>query len=132
MTGHRNTSSAALVLLLLLSVPRVAAAQATATVLRPDDPLWNGVLIGGAAGVAGFVLSPVLFCGGYDDSECTAIVRLAIGLPAIAGGLIAGGVIDKLVERRPVWQNRSGTRTLRVQSVVGPGRGGVRIRFDFK
>lgn len=60
------------------------------------DPLWNGMLIGAGIGAAvGMLAAPYFFCGGHD-SECAAIVRVALGLPSIAGGLGVGALVDGL------------------------------------
>ena len=60
------------------------------------DRLWNGMLIGAGVGVAvGMLIAPQGFCGS-NDSECAAIVRVAIGLPAIAGGIGIGALVDHL------------------------------------
>ena len=64
------------------------------------DSLWNGILIGAGIGaVAGMLVAPPAFCGSHD-SECATIVRVAIGLPAIAGGIGVGALVDGLQSRR--------------------------------
>jgi hypothetical protein len=64
------------------------------------DTIWNGILIGAGIGaVAGMLVAPPAFCGS-NDSECAAIVRVAIGLPAIAGGIGIGALVDGLQSRR--------------------------------
>ena len=66
-----------------------------------SDCLWNGMLIGAGIGAAvGMLIAPPAFCGGLHDSECATIVRVAIGLPAIAGGIGLGALIDGLQTRR--------------------------------
>src|SRR5262245_44796049 len=72
--------------------PRARAAPLPAATLPAppspttgSDPVWEGLLIGGAAGaIGGMIIAPPLFCG-HNDPECAAIVRVAIGLPSIAG-----------------------------------------------
>jgi hypothetical protein len=65
------------------------------------DSLWNGMLIGAGIGAAvGMLIAPPAFCGGQHDTECATIVRAAIGLPAIAGGIGLGALIDGLQSRR--------------------------------
>lgn len=116
---------AALALMLLVAAP--ASAQPAS---RPRDTVWEGVLIGGAiAAVGGFIVAPYLLCGhGFDDTECTVIVRAAVGLPMLAGGLILGGLIDKFHDRGPiVWRDRSGKRVIR----VGPFGPGVRVSVSW-
>jgi hypothetical protein len=60
------------------------------------DSLVNGMLIGAGIGAAaGMLVAPRAFCGAHD-TECATIVRVAIGLPAIAGGLGVGALVDAL------------------------------------
>ncbi len=102
--------------------------QATRSAER--DSLWNGMLIGGAAGALyGMAIAPRQFCGS-NDPECAAIVRVAIGLPSIAGGVGLGALVDYLVGRTT--PDRASVRPrVDVAPVVGRGaRGGiVRVRF---
>jgi hypothetical protein len=52
------------------------------------DSLWNGRLIGAGIGAAvGMLIAPQAMCGG-NDTECAAIVRVAVGLPSIAVVLV--------------------------------------------
>lgn len=75
-------------------VPNVAHAQGSQSVKH--DKLWNGMLIGAGIGVvAGMVVAPRALCGSHD-SECAVIVRTVIGLPAIAGGIGIGALVDGL------------------------------------
>ena len=64
--------------------------------VRQRDSLVNGMLIGAGIGaVVGMLVAPPAFCGA-NDSECATIVRVAIGLPSIAGGLGVGALVDAL------------------------------------
>ena len=116
----RNRSFLAIVLL-ALALPNAAAAQSELVTHRPlaqtvvnlpralpdaafsqadvepkRDSLANGMLIGGAIGVvAGMLVVPRVMCGA-NDSECSTIVRAAIGLPVIAGGVGIGALVDGL------------------------------------
>lgn len=100
---------------------------------RAGDPVIEGVLIGGAiAAVGGMIVAPYMLCGGFDDSECTVIVRLAVGLPVIAGGMVAGGLIDKFHVRGPiVWKNAARTALARVGRFAAGGTG-VQVTIRFK
>jgi hypothetical protein len=91
---------------------------------RGSDPVWEGLLIGGAIGVVGgMVVAPPLFCGN-NDAECTAIVRVAVGLPIVAGCSIAGALIDRCHQRgHLVWTSRSGRRGARLDPLFVRARG---------
>ena len=80
-----------------LAVPNFAHAQTGQGASR--DPLWNGMLIGASVGaVAGMLFAPQALCGS-NDSECAVIVRAAIGLPVLAGGIGIGALVDGLMSR---------------------------------
>ena len=95
---YRSVSRLCLLLLLVtLAWPNSAHAQGNQT--RDRDSLWNGILIGAGVGAAvGMLIAPPAFCGN-NDSECATIVRVAIGLPAIAGGVGIGALVDGLQSR---------------------------------
>jgi hypothetical protein len=99
MMRNRSVCRLGLLLLLItLTLPNLAQAQTNQS--RDRDKLWNGMLIGAGIGAAvGMLVAPPAFCGGNNDSECAAIVRVAIGLPAIAGGIGIGALVDGLQSR---------------------------------
>ena len=92
---QRPVFSLCLILMLVtLAWPTQAHAQS-----KRGDKLWNGMLIGAGVGAAvGMLVAPPAFCGS-NDSECATIVRVAIGLPAIAGGVGIGALVDGLNKR---------------------------------
>ena len=101
-------SRSVLMLLLGTLLANVATLQAETKPLllsqttqsQKGDSVWTGILIGAGIGaVAGMLVAPPAFCGSHD-SECAAIVRVAIGLPAIAGGIGIGALVDRLHPRR--------------------------------
>lgn len=102
-----------LLLIMMLAVPQLAQAQ---TASRPKgDRLWNGMLIGAGVGaVAGMLIAPQALCGSHD-TECAVIVRAAIGLPAIAGGIGIGALVDGLTSRPPSPQRGFGVTGLQVR-----------------
>lgn len=106
---------------LLLASPAAAQTQ------RPrSDSIVNGLALGGVIGaVGGFIVAPYLFCGtGVDDTECTTIVRVVIGLPVLAGGLVVGGLIDKYHVRGPViWKDTQGRKVVRAGAFPAGGHG---------
>lgn len=86
-----------LLIVMTLAVPYAANAQA----LQKNDPdsLWNGMLIGAGVGAAaGMLFAPQALCGSHD-TECAVIVRAAIGLPVLAGGIGIGALVDGLMRR---------------------------------
>ena len=104
-----------LLLIAMLAVPNLAHAQSNQT--RDRDSLWNGILIGAGVGAAvGMLVAPPAFCGN-NDSECATIVRVAIGLPAIAGGVGIGALVDGLQSRSPSPQRGFGANRPRISGV---------------
>jgi hypothetical protein len=86
------------ILTIALGVPSGASAQTTST--QKHDSLWDGVLIGAVVGTAvGMFVMPPAFCG-RNDSECSAIVRVVIGLPSIGVGIGVGALADHLHHQR--------------------------------
>jgi hypothetical protein len=70
--------------------------EPAAKAARSSDSSWDGALIGAGIGVvAGMLVAPRVMCG-PDDGECSAIVRAAIGLPSVAGGVGLGWLVDRL------------------------------------
>jgi hypothetical protein len=65
-------------------------------IVSPETP-WSPSAVGAALGM---LIAPRAFCGGGDDTECATIVRVAVGLPAIAGGIGVGALVDGLMSRR--------------------------------
>ena len=69
----------------------VAAQAQTATLVPPNDPIWNGALIGAWAFTR-------YNCGPPgNDSECAAIAGLAGTVTFIPAGALAGAFIDWLI-----------------------------------
>jgi hypothetical protein len=57
------------------------------------------MLIGAGVGAAaGMLFAPPALCGS-DDTECSVIVRTVIGIPALAGGIGVGVLVDGLSNR---------------------------------
>ena len=111
--------------------PVFAGSPAPARAFK-GDPVWEGVVIGGAiAAVSGFIVMPYALCGS-NDSECSVIVRAAVGLPLFAGGLVLGGLVDKFHVRGPVvWRDESGRKTARI-GTFPTGGAGVQLSVRFK
>jgi hypothetical protein len=111
-----------LLLVFTLAAPQLARAQSGPAVTR--DPLWNGMLIGAGVGAAaGMLFAPQALCGAHD-TECSVIVRAVIGIPALAGGIGIGALVDGL-------SNRSATVPFRDGRTVKPKLSGVQMTVTF-
>jgi hypothetical protein len=61
-----------------------------------SDSIWEGLLIGAAAGGVGGYIWARQICGGTDDTECF-LISAPVGIAGGVGiGALAGAVIDKL------------------------------------
>ena len=90
----------AAILTIALAVPVGVSAQTTTP--QKHDSVWDGILIGAVVGTAvGMFVMPPAFCG-RNDSECSAIVRVAIGLPSIGVGIGVGALADHLHHQRGI------------------------------
>lgn len=75
--------------------PEVRRTPQAATIRKQKDPIWQGALIGLAAGAAGGYLWARNQCGS-NDKECTYIA-MPIGVSVGAAvGAIAGAIVDAL------------------------------------
>ena len=99
---------------------------------KRKDPWWNGLLIGGGAGVAGGLLLGRTQC--TDDSECGAIAR-AIFIPAgMAIGMVTGALIDRAVSKYDTiftGNKVSSGRRFQISPVVSREQKGVNLLFAF-
>jgi hypothetical protein len=81
------------------SVRRFSESQVREVWHQQKDPVGNGILIGISAGAAAGFLAPAGFCGGFNDSECSAIVRVVF-VPIGAGvGAVSGWLVDRAMRR---------------------------------
>ena len=61
-----------------------------------SDSIWEGLLIGAAAGGVGGYVWARQICGGTDDTECF-VISAPVGIAGGAGiGAVVGAVVDKL------------------------------------
>lgn len=60
------------------------------------DDLWEGMAIGAAIGAAvGLIVVPASNCK-PENPECPGLLRIGVGIPAIALGAALGAAVDKL------------------------------------
>lgn len=118
-------------LVLMQGPQRVELAEADVSRVQRGDSILDGLLLGLGAGVAASRFAPHLFCD-MPDPECAAIVYVAIGLPSIAGGAVAGALIDAAV-KKTVFQFGGTRSTLRinVSPVLGSQRAGALATIRF-
>jgi len=98
-----NLKTVAGAALISLAATAAYAQQPAAGNLKPVkqiDSVWNGVLIGAGAGVAGAYIFTRVECGprGHDN-ECSAIAELAGLALFVPSGALAGGIIDRLINK---------------------------------
>src|SRR5262245_53427621 len=118
-------------LVLMQGSQRIPMTEADVSRIERGDSLQNGLWLGLGAGIAAAWIAPHVFCDLPDD-ECAAIVFAAIGLPSIAGGTVAGALIDAAI-KKTVFQF-AGTRgpvRMQVSPVLGGRRAGVRATIRF-
>lgn len=102
------------------------AVDVRAVSVRKEDSLKNGLLIG-AATAGG--LTSLLFLDNecHNDSACF----VAVGTYAGVGALVGAG-IDALIRRSVVvYRSPERPRVLTVAPIIGDGRRGVHLRFEF-
>lgn len=131
--------SALFTVLLLAAVPVSAEPLATSLDLKPTvelkatpnaqqpvrrDSLWNGALIGAAAGVGSVVVLDKIFCD-VPDGQCDTPWAAYLTLGGI--GAAAGAGIDFLIGRK----SNDARTTIRLAPVVGRASKGVRASIRF-
>lgn len=62
------------------------------------DSLRNGMIAGAiVGGIVGLVIVPATECK-PSNPECPGLLRIGVGIPAVAGGAAIGALVDKLFE----------------------------------
>jgi hypothetical protein len=93
------------------------------------DSLWNGTLIGLAAGLGAGVLVVAKSCG--NDSECSAISN-AIFIPTFAaGGAGIGAIFDAGTRKHETVFSRSKSTKMHIAPIVAKKVAGVRVSLQF-
>jgi hypothetical protein len=106
--------------------------QSTVQTIRKSDRLWNGLLIGAAAG---FVASEVWtrqLCGprGSDD-ECAAIVTAVGWVTMVPAGAVTGVLIDKFIGNTLLFRAPPTRANVAVTAVLRPSVRGVTLSVGF-
>jgi hypothetical protein len=85
-------------LVLMQGSRTIEMSEADVSRIQRRDSVQDGLWLGLAAGVAAAWVAPHFFCN-LPDPECVAPVFAAIGVPSIAGGTIAGALIDGAIKK---------------------------------
>ena len=117
-------------LVLMQGSREIAMAEGDVSRIQRGDSIANGLLLGLGAGFAAGWISTHLFCD-LPDPECAGIVFAAIGFPSMAGGALAGALVDA-ANRKTVFRF-SGTRaaSMQVSPVLGAGGAGALATIRF-
>ena len=97
----------------------VAVPSADVRVVRKQDSLVNGVLLGTAGGMVGTAVVSGNFCPG--EGACGLIVMSA----SMGAGIALGAVVDAFMHG--TLYRRPGVAQVRVTPVVSPNRMGARV-----
>lgn len=118
-------------LVLMQGSRTIQMTEADVSRIQRGDSVQDGLWMGLGGGVAAAWVAPHLFCD-LPDSECAAIVFGAIGLPSIAGGAVAGALVDAAI-RKTVFQFAGPRNTVRIQlsPVLGGRRAGALATIRF-
>jgi len=112
----------------LLSRPRRSRTGDPVT----PDPSWEGMAIGAASGaVVGLWYIPKVNCKTDINPECPGRLRIAAGIPLIAGGAALGAWIDRLFTDGSPSPARGPIPRTTLMPMVGPGGVGVVFRRVF-
>jgi hypothetical protein len=100
--------------------------------IRRSDRLWNGLLIGTAAGFAATEIWVYRLCGprGYD-TECAAIA-LGVGwVSFVPAGAVVGALIDKAIGNQLIYRAGPKAASVRIVPRLMPGRQAVTTTITF-
>ena len=93
------------------------------------DSLWNGSLIGLAAGAGAGAIAVTATC--QNDSECSGIAALVFVPTFAAGGAAVGVVIDSLIRRQETVFSRSKSTQMHIAPIAGKKLAGVHVSLRF-
>jgi hypothetical protein len=93
------------------------------------DSLWNGSLIGLAAGLGAGVVAAQSNCS--NDPECSTYANLILVPTFAAGGAAVGAIIDTVIRKQETAFSRSNSTTMRIAPIVGKKVAGVHVSLRF-
>src|SRR5687768_9430709 len=108
-------------LVLMQGSRQLRLAEGNVSRIQRGDSVANGLFLGLGIGVAAAWLAPHHFCDLPDD-ECAAVVFAAIGLPSIAGGAVAGTLVDAANRKTVFRAGAGGSARIQVSPVLGARR----------
>ena len=118
-------------LVLMQGAQKVQIAEANIRSIQRRDSLANGLWLGVGAGLAAALIAPHLFCD-LPDNECATIVFAVIGLPSIAGGTVAGVLIDAAIKKTVFeFGGTGGSARVNVSPVLGRREAGALATIRF-
>src|SRR5688572_6354066 len=132
--GRLSGLSASELALTIAGSPRTFNASQIRQVWHLEkDPVANGVFIGLAAGIGAGLLAPAGFCSGFNDSECSAIVRVVFVPIGAGAGAVTGWLVDLAMKRSVLVFSAtgSGAASLRVTPIVSPHKTGIGLSLRF-
>lgn len=118
-------------LVLMQGAHKIQMPEADVKRIEPRDSLLDGLLLGLGAGIAGAFIAPHLICD-LPDAECAAVAFAAVGLPSIAGGIVAGALIDAAIKKTVFeFAGTRGSARIQVSPVLGRRRAGALATIQF-
>jgi hypothetical protein len=93
------------------------------------DSLWNGSLIGLAAGVGAGVFAVQGSCP--NDLECSSALNVILIPTFAAGGAAVGAIMDTLTRKHVTVFSRSSSTAVRIAPIVGKKVAGVHLSLKF-
>ena len=99
---------------------------------RRDDSLWNGAVIGAAAGGGYFATLMIIFHNYSDGGDVIVPTMIAGGAMIVGMGAAAGVGLDALIRRSHVIYRKNGSGTkVSVAPLFGSGRRGAAVSVRF-
>jgi hypothetical protein len=106
--------------------------RATVATIRRSDRLWNGLLIGVAAGFAATEVWSYSLCGTRSSNfECAAIATGVGWFTMVPGGAVAGALIDKAIGNNLIYISRPTRAELHVSPSITPRGAGLTLALTF-